>query len=217
MPPSPSPVLIAGIRVVPSASEIELLIRMRGDPKVVQVFGYCNDAWDRQLRIVMEHCEHGNLRKVVTALPSSQWGVREVANVFLQLAAGVMQLHAKNVVHRDLKTDNALVSAVVPLTVKWADFGCAVSLGEDDSVFTELLSPIPWCAPETFAPHGDGRMRASRASDIFMLGCTYVELLTKCARKPYDWIPSLEELQAFRTADSTRALNPLDVSRYVHD
>jgi serine/threonine protein kinase len=48
--------------------------------------------------------------------------------VFLQLACGVKHLHACGVLHRDLKSDNALISSTAPLVVKWADFGCSVKL-----------------------------------------------------------------------------------------
>ena len=51
-----------------------------------------------------------------------------VLDICLQLTSGVRQLHACGVLHRDLKTDNALVASVLPLVVKWADFGCSVKL-----------------------------------------------------------------------------------------
>ena len=40
----------------------------------------------------------------------------------------MQHLHACGVLHRDLKSDNALVQARDPLVVKWADFGCSVKL-----------------------------------------------------------------------------------------
>ena len=52
-----------------------------------------------------------------------------VLNICVQLTSGLRHLHAAcGVLHRDLKTDNALVAGKDPLVVKWADFGCSVKL-----------------------------------------------------------------------------------------
>jgi hypothetical protein len=39
------------------------------------------------------------------------------------------------VLHRDLKSDNALIQGTAPLVVKWADFGCSVKLDVGDSTY----------------------------------------------------------------------------------
>ena len=51
-----------------------------------------------------------------------------VLDVCVQLTSGLQHLHACGVLHRDLKTDNALVAGLLPLVVKWSDFGCGVKL-----------------------------------------------------------------------------------------
>ena len=59
----------------------------------------------------------------------SQLTLPYVLNVCVQLTSGLRHLHAAcGVLHRDLKTDNALVAGKDPLVVKWADFGCSVKL-----------------------------------------------------------------------------------------
>jgi serine/threonine protein kinase len=182
---------------------------------VIQLFGICTDAPDGKLRIVMELCTHGSLRAYVKALRGSQWTVDVAVDVFLQLASGMRHLHACGVLHRDLKTDNALISSKDPLVVKWADFGCSVKLDSDttyggaDHVYTELKAPIAWLAPETFTAHAGGKV-ASAASDVFMLGCCYLELLTSCTRAPYDWLSGFA-LTTFRAHESTRSLGPIQV------
>jgi serine/threonine protein kinase len=103
---------------------------------VVQLFGICNDARDGKLRIVMELCTHGSLRDYVNSLSPSYWTVERAVDVFLQLACGVKHLHACCVLHRDLKTDNALIAGLLPLVVKWADFGCSVKLDGKAAVST---------------------------------------------------------------------------------
>jgi serine/threonine protein kinase len=106
---------------------------IRPAQNVVTLFGICDDALDGKLRIVMELCTHGSLRDYVKSLAPSKWTVDIVLNAFVQLASGVKHLHACGVLHRDLKTDNALIQSVAPLVVKWADFGCSVMLDAPSS------------------------------------------------------------------------------------
>ena len=55
------------------------------------------------------------------------------------------------------------------------------------------------------------------ASDVFMLGWCFVEVLTCCQRQPYDWLmaedPSGVALTVYRGQESTRNNNPLVVRR----
>jgi serine/threonine protein kinase len=71
----------------------------------------------------------------VVYVAHSQLQIDVAIELFLQLACGVNHMHACGVLHRDLKTDNALVSSTAPLVVKWADFGCAVKLRDSDSTY----------------------------------------------------------------------------------
>ncbi|CAD7923171.1 unnamed protein product [Amoebophrya sp. A25] len=67
-----------------------------------------------------------------------------------QLLSGVAYLHAHDVIHRDLKTANLLLTQ--DGTLKIADFGCSKQLG---SIFLEnnsiICGTLPYMAPEVFA------------------------------------------------------------------
>ena len=45
--------------------EVDICVGLRPGPHIVQVLGICADAPDKKLRIVMEHCSLGTLRKFV--------------------------------------------------------------------------------------------------------------------------------------------------------
>ena len=81
--------------------------------------------------------------------------------------------------------------------------------------YTKLLAPTAWRACETFIPRAGGDMVVTEASDVFMLGCTFIEVLTACNREPYDWLmaedPSGTMLITYRAHESTRNNNPLVV------
>ena len=93
-------------------------------------------------------------------------------------AEGVAAVHAKGVVHRDLKPDNLFITAQG--TLKIFDFGLASSVMADDSgqtrtAMTEVgtvMGTIGYMSPEQVR----GRA-ATAASDFFSLGCI---LQTRC-------------------------------------
>jgi serine/threonine protein kinase len=74
-----------------------------------------------------------------------QWSADKATDVFLQLACGVKHLHACGVLHRDLKTDNALIQSIAPLVVKWADFGVSVKLDVDSTYGDGMPMLCPAC------------------------------------------------------------------------
>ena len=77
-----------------------------------------------------------------------------------------------------------------------------------DNQYTTRTAPIAWRACETFASHRSAGTIVLEASDVFMLGCTFIEVLTGCSREPYDWLTG-EQLITFRAHDTTRDLSPL--------
>ena len=78
----------------------------------------------------------------------------------------------------------------------------------DDHVYTTRPGPIPWRAPETFEVRSGGEV-ASPATDVFMLGGSFLELLCGCERTPYDWLGP--GVFAYRASSATRAIGPIDV------
>ena len=50
-------------------NEVEISLSINGGGNVVQVYGICFDAPDGKVRIIMELCSHGSLRKHLKALP----------------------------------------------------------------------------------------------------------------------------------------------------
>jgi hypothetical protein len=83
-------------------------------------------------------------------------------------------------------------------------------------VYTLLLAPTAWRAPETFVSRDGGKVGsvATPASDVFMLGCCFLELATKCTRTPYDWLVG-EDLLVFRKQTVTRTIGPVQVRACV--
>jgi WD40 repeat protein/serine/threonine protein kinase len=94
---------------------------------------------------------------------------RGVAQIGLQVAAGLAYAHQRGIVHRDIKPSNLLLdgSGVVWIT----DFGLAKSEGADLTNSGDVVGTLRYMAPERFKGHCDGR------ADVYALGLTLYELL----------------------------------------
>ena len=58
--------------VTATANEIEIALAIKAGANVVQVYGFCFDAPDGKVRLVMELCSHGSLRSHLQALPAAK-------------------------------------------------------------------------------------------------------------------------------------------------
>ncbi|EAZ28359.1 hypothetical protein OsJ_12337 [Oryza sativa Japonica Group] len=122
----------------------------------------------------------GAVYKVVHRRTSAVYALKAaVAEVAAQALSGLACLHARRVVHRDIKPGNLLVS--VDGEVKIADFGIAKVVpprrGGEHRAAYEYEGTAAYMSPERFDSelHGDGA--DPFAADVWGLGVTVLELL----------------------------------------
>ena len=114
----------------------------------------------------------------VTPTPITQRAVPDVdfsrvRGVLAQLAEGLAFLHARGVIHRDVKPSNALV---VDGNVKLLDFGLALErrrAEEELARETRIVGTAAYLAPEYVE-----KLTVSPAMDIYALGVVAFELVT---------------------------------------
>ncbi len=87
-----------------------------------------------------------------------------------ELASGLQYLHSYDIMHRDLKPQNLLITEDGHL--KLGDFGFARSLPRDDMAATLCGSPL-YMAPEVLS-----RQRYDAKCDLWSVGCIAWEMLT---------------------------------------
>ncbi|CAI9787021.1 unnamed protein product [Fraxinus pennsylvanica] len=154
--------------IVQLEQEIDLLSQFKHE-NIVQYYGATKD--ESNLYIFLELVTKGSLLSLYQKynLQDSQ-----VSFYTRQILHGLKYLHDKDVVHRDIKCANILVDANG--SVKLADFGLAKATKLND--VKSCKGTAFWMAPEVVRSRGYGH-----AADIWSLGCTVLEMLTR--RFPY--------------------------------
>ena len=130
--------------------------------------------------LITEYCDKGNLQNYAYV---TELSLHDTLDILLQSGRGVDHLHRENVVHRDLKPQNILISGSAPnITIKLCDFGEArdIATVNDKSVTmrtTNVFGTTNYMAPEQTAQQ-DGKFFAyKRNVDIFAFGVTGITVL----------------------------------------
>lgn len=115
---------------------------------------------ERHVYLVMELCPGGDLLRVIRSQGAQTEA--QTRGYMLQLVRGLAYLREHNLVHRDLKPQNLLLSSHLPdATLKIADFGFARYMQQADLAETLCGSPL-YMAPEILRFHKyDAKARAS--------------------------------------------------------
>jgi serine/threonine-protein kinase len=140
-------------------------------PHIVRIHDAGEDETGRPY-IAMEYVSGGSLGRLVRAGPVDP---REAARIMAGVAAAVEAAHRVNVLHRDIKPGNVLLTA--DGTPKVTDFGLA-KLGDRDEGLTvsgAVMGTPSYMAPEQAGGH---RTAFDPRIDVYGLGATLYELLT---------------------------------------
>lgn len=123
------------------------------------------------LYIVMEYCEGGDLHALISRRQGQLFPEDQVADWFVQIVIGLSYLHAHNVIHRDLKTQNIFLTRYK--SVRIGDLGIARILSaKTDLASTFIGSPL-YMSPELMQ-----NIPYNTQSDMWALGCVLYEMLT---------------------------------------
>ena len=131
--------------------ELRVLVRVR-HPNVVTFWGTATEFPSADshsqpyIGLVFELCERGSLHHALFDAPT-KLKVSQKLKIAHQCALGLMYLHSKRVIHRDINPRNILLTSD---SAKIADFGCArVLSGSATSLKTTTISGSPaYMAPE---------------------------------------------------------------------
>ncbi len=149
--------------------EILSLLKLPGVIRAYELRPYQNT-----LLLVVEDFG-GDSLKVLTQ--QRRWTLAELLPVFIQAADSLGQVHAADLIHKDLNPNN-IVCNLTTDQLKFIDFGIASRLPRENPTLknpNQLEGTLPYLSPEQ-----TGRMNRSLdyRTDFYSLGVTFYELLT---------------------------------------
>lgn len=159
--------------------EAETASRLR-HPNIITVFDFGRTS-EGLCYFVMELLEGESLRERVRR--AGPMTLREAVAVIEQVALGVGHAHHQNVIHRDLKPHNIMLSEVDGSEyVKVLDFGLVKAIEQDDEEQLTSTGQVLG-TPQYISPEQAGGDVVDRRSDLFSLTAVFYYCLT--GRSPY--------------------------------
>jgi serine/threonine-protein kinase len=149
-------------------------------PNIVRTYQVCQDRLTDKHYLVLEYVEGQSAHALLSRF--GQLSVGDAVHVALDVARALEHAHSRNIVHRDIKPDNLLITPAG--VAKLSDFGLAKRTDEAShltqnrqSFGTTAYMPYEQAINAKWA---DGR------SDIYALGATLYHLLTGAVPFPGD-------------------------------
>ncbi|MEW6758829.1 MAG: serine/threonine-protein kinase [Acidobacteriota bacterium] len=148
------------------AAEARLMAPL-SHPNIVSVLTADRDPETQIFYIVMEYVEGESLAEKLTR--DARIDEPQALTWAIQITDAVRYAHSRNLLHRDLRPSNVLLTR--DGTAKVVDFSISRLLERDPYASTRIGSP-PYMAPEHF------QGRATFASDVYSIGVMLYEMVT---------------------------------------
>ena len=145
-------------------NEIEILKRLN-HPDIVKILEFYKT--EQAYYLISEYCPGGELFES----PEQRLSETQISVIFKQILSGLSYLHSKNIIHRDLKLENILISdkEFVEITgeeyfdIKIIDFGNA-KFFEKNITTNSIVGSSYYIAPEIFM------RKSGKESDLWSAG-----------------------------------------------
>lgn len=138
---------------------------------IARLYDFFHDSTKQHYLLLMELCEGQDLSAFVTAEPPVS--SLHLLSWLQQLVEGLVYLHGRDILHRDMKPDN--VRVLTNDQIKIIDFGLSRELSDAvKSASTVGIGTSNYSSDEKARPGGvyDGR------DDVWAVGCIFLELVT---------------------------------------
>lgn len=141
-------------------------ISMLNHKNIIKI--YAIEQMDDLHFIVQEYVEGITLKEYTKE--NNQLEISKIVNYIIQVLEGLEHAHAKKVIHKDIKSQNILLSTVDE--IKITDFGIADILEDENTKTQSLMGTPQYVAPEVLRGYP-----ATNQTDIYSVGILLYELL----------------------------------------
>jgi serine/threonine protein kinase len=144
---------------------------------------------ESHIYLIMDFCDNSDLYKHIKK--NGKFSEDDAKSIFTQIASGLYVLRKNNLIHRDMKPHNILLS--LSGNVKIADFGFVASTNDNKLMDTLCGSPI-YMAPEILKYN-----KYDEKVDLWSIGIILFEMLT--GKPPFTANNHIQLLRIIETTD----------------
>lgn len=149
--------------------EARTLQKLRSNPIVVDIFDFFSQ--NNTAYLVMEYLDGLDLRKRAQ-INGGKLDVKFADQIFLTVASALMDIHRRNILHRDLSPENIIVTS--NNRIKLIDFGAARNYVSLQNKGMSILLKPGFAPPEQYNTKGN----QGPWSDVYSLCATYYSLVS---------------------------------------
>lgn len=176
--------------------EVNFLVNIR-HPNLLTFMGIC---LDEPLSIITEYCSGGTLFNLLHTRKDAFVSWQQKLSILKEISKGMLFLHSRNFIHRDLKSLNVLMNSEInkpkdPVQVKISDFGLTREV-DIEEMMTGKIGTSHWMAPEVLTSS-----KYSIKADVYSFSIVMYEVITR--EVPYKG-KKQEEIRTQVTMNSLR-------------
>ena len=195
------------------ANDSEFLTRFERETRVMSKLAHPNcvsvvdfGVWEGAPYLVMEYVAGKTLRQIMDQGPMQPMRALGLAR---QIAAGLAHAHAQDIVHRDVKPANIMISEAIGAGehVKILDFGLARlrgAVGRDATQTNVVVGTPNYMAPEQTV----GGSTIDARTDVYAVGVVIFEMI--CGQRPFQAEDTLALLGMHRAAPIPKIADRVD-------
>ncbi|CAD8078089.1 unnamed protein product [Paramecium primaurelia] len=128
----------------------EIIIQSKlSHPNIVKMYGQTYD--DSNIYMMLEFCNNGELFQHQYKQLNKRFNEKDASTFIMQILSAIQYMHKQGFMHRDLKTENILLSLNY---VKLCDLGCVREIPSKEDRRNTFCGTVDYIAPEVIKDQG---------------------------------------------------------------